>query len=48
MLDTLGIKTHPTTEMASLYNHVIFLHREDVDSFTDRYINKNAALQFLK
>lgn len=40
MLDTLGMKTHPTTEEASLFNHIIFLYRDDVDAFTDKYINR--------
>ena len=41
MFDTLGITISPTTEAASMFNHLVFLHRGDVESFTDRFINKS-------
>lgn len=41
MFDTMGLSVSPTTEEASLFNHLVFLHREDVETFTDRFINKS-------
>lgn len=40
MFDVLGTSVTPTTEEASLFNHLVFLRREDVENFTDRFINK--------
>ena len=41
MFDTMGISISPTTEAASMFNHLVFLHRGDVESFTNRFINKS-------
>ena len=40
MFDTLGITLTPTTEEASLFNYVVFLHKEEVEAFIDRFISK--------
>ena len=41
MFDTLGITLTPTTEEASLFNHMVFLHKDEAESFVDRFINKS-------
>lgn len=50
MFDTMGTTVAPTSEEASLFNHLVFLHKEEVESFVDRFINKSydvSSLDFI-
>lgn len=40
MFDIIGASIPPTSEEASLFNHLVFLHKEEVESFVDRFISK--------